>query len=236
MLLLDSEPQGLEVMLDGRVISDRTPVSRAITVGKHDIGIRQGGLVVWRQHLQAELDGEYEYRPVFSEQKKRERQQRVIPTERPVAVTMPETEPVVEPEPPATDAASAPIATVTKPEQPPELPPPPVTPPRVIGPVTKPTVVPQTGPLFVTPNAVKRLTGETPTLGASKPQNMPAVVSAKVCIDASGAVSSVEILTKLERHTTSDLSATMKTWRYAPYKQPDGTAAPACFSVNFRVK
>ncbi len=243
MLLLDSEPQGLEVMLDGRVISVRTPVSRAITVGKHDIGIRQNGVVVWRHHLLAELDGEYEFRPVFSEQKKRERQQRVIAA--PSVEALPASKPVVvEPMPESTaDAASAPIATVSTPDQPPDLPPapppvvtPPVTLPRVVGPVTKPTVVPQTGPLFVTPNAVKRITGETPTLGASKPQNMPAVVSSKVCIDTSGTVTSVEILTKLERHTTSDLSAVMKSWRYAPYKQADGTAVAACFSVNFRVK
>jgi serine/threonine protein kinase len=237
MLLLDSEPQGLEVMLDGRVISDRTPVTRAISVGKHDVGIRQGGIVVWRQHVVAEADGEYEFRPVFSEQKKRERQQRVIvPDRAPEPV-------VVEPVPPTTDAATPPIATVAQPDLPPDLPPappvnpppPPVTPPRVVGPVTKPTVVPQTGPLMVAPNAVKRVSGETPTLGASKPQNMPPVVSSKVCIDTSGAVTGVEILTKLERHTTSDLAAAIKTWRYAPYKQ-DGAAAAACFSVNFRVK
>ena len=239
MLLLDSEPQGLEVMLDGRVISDRTPVTRAISVGKHDIGIRQGGVVVWRQHVVAETDGEYEFRPVFSEQKKRERQQRVIAApDRTLAATP---EPVVvEPVPSSTtDAGIAPIGTVAKPDQPPELPPaPPVTPPAppvTPPPVTKPTVVPQTGPLMVAPNAVKRVSGETPTLGASKPQNMPPVVSSKVCIDTAGAVTSVEILTKLERHTTSDLAAAIKAWRYAPYKQ-DGAAAAACFSVNFRVK
>ena len=42
-------------------------------------------------------------------------------------------------------------------------------------------------------------------------------------------------MTKLERHTIADLTATMKAWRYSPYKQ-NNVAIAVCFSVNFRAK
>jgi len=231
-LILDSDPQGLEVMIDGRVVSERTPMTRVIPAGPHDIGIRKNGIVLWRQHLIAEADADHEFRPVFTEQKVRERRQRVVGPAWPV-----EPEPVPQTvdaatEPPEPDPSPIAIAPPVEPPPPPPTPTPPPVVPRV---TTKPALPTATGPLMVAPNAVKRLVGEPPTLGASKPQNMPPVVAAKVCIDPAGVVTGVEIITKLERHTTSDLAATIKNWRYAPYKQ-EGTAVPACFSVNFRVK
>ena len=228
-LILDSEPQGLEVIIDGRMISDRTPVTRVIKAGPHVIALRQNGVEGWRQNLVAEADADHEFRPVFSEQKKRERRQRIVgnPSERAVETT--DSAPPVDP-PPEAKTETAPIAIAPKIEPP--APPAPLPPPA---PKAKPVAVPHSGPVMVAPNAVRRVAGETPTLGASKPENMPPVVAAKVCIDTSGAVSSIDIITKLERHTTVDLVSSMKAWRYAPYKQ-DGTAVPACFSVNFRVK
>jgi len=87
----------------------------------------------------------------------------------------------------------------------------------------------------VAPTAVTRVAGDTPTLGMSKRAEVPPVVAAKVCIDTSGMVTSADIITKLERHTASDLIATMRNWRYAPYKAA-GVATSACFVVSFRVK
>ena len=54
-------------------------------------------------------------------------------------------------------------------------------------------------------------------------------------LPAALAVSSVTMLTKLERHTIADLSDALKTWRYTPYKLA-GVATPACFAVSFKVK
>jgi hypothetical protein len=137
-------------------------------------------------------------------------------------------EPPPEPVKPPVDAAPV-IAVPT---------PPPPTPTPVPTPVPTPTPRPapiQTGPVTVAPNAVTRLSGETATLGKSKRAEVPPVVAAKVCIDTSGSVASVQLLTKLERHTIGDLTDTLKTWRYAPYKQA-GVAVPACFVVSFKVK
>jgi glucose dehydrogenase len=64
---------------------------------------------------------------------------------------------------------------------------------------------------------------------------MPAAVSAKVCIDTSGSVSDVTMMTKLERMTALDLARGIRTWTYAPYKE-NGLAVAACFVVSFKVK
>ena len=64
---------------------------------------------------------------------------------------------------------------------------------------------------------------------------MPAVVAAKVCIDATGKVTSVDMITKLERLTSMDLAHAVRSWRYAPYRQA-GVAVTACFGVSFRVQ
>ena len=92
-----------------------------------------------------------------------------------------------------------------------------------------------TEPVLVAPAAVKRLSGSTPSLAASRRAELPATVSAKVCIDTAGRVTSVDVLTKLERMTLLDLTSALREWRYAPYVQA-GAAVPACFVVSFRAK
>jgi hypothetical protein len=87
----------------------------------------------------------------------------------------------------------------------------------------------------VPPTAVTKLSGEAPTVGKQLRAEMPPVVAAKVCIDTSGRVGKVTMITKLERHTANDLANAIKAWRYTPYKQ-SGVAIPACFSVSMRVK
>ena len=77
--------------------------------------------------------------------------------------------------------------------------------------------------------------GALPTLGTSRPDQVPPVVAARVCIDTAGKVTSVDMITKLERHTAADLASAIKSWKYAPYHK-DGQPTSACFSVNFRVK
>ena len=64
-----------------------------------------------------------------------------------------------------------------------------------------------------------------------------AVVAAKLCIDHTGAVTSADLITKLEARAALEMVQTLKGWRYTPYKpQGSPTPAAACFAVSFRSK
>jgi len=260
-LVLSSTPLGLEAFLDGRLLGV-TPIKAQIKPGSHAIVLEQNGKEVWREDLNAKASATYEFSPSMTADKQRERAQRAAPVvtperraETPPAPTPPpapapspspadptqlatqppvdktvEKPPVVEPKPPP-----SPVAQPTPP------PPKPVTPaptptPAVAVPTPAPTAVPRpAGPVVVPPSAVQRLSGEMPAVGKSKRAEVPPVVAAKVCIDTTGKVSSVDMITKLERLTSVDLSHALHNWRYAPYKQ-GGVAVPACFVVSFRVQ
>jgi hypothetical protein len=64
-------------------------------------------------------------------------------------------------------------------------------------------------------------------------EKIPANISAKVCIDTGGAVSSASVLTKLPDEAKAILVKAIRTWRYTPYKE-DGAAVSACFVASFR--
>ncbi|HEU0032373.1 MAG TPA: protein kinase [Kofleriaceae bacterium] len=241
-LILTSTPLGLEVVLDGKLLPQRTPVKLPIAAGSHTIALRQNGLEVWKHELVAEASVDYEFSPSMTEAKQRERASRIVRPEPPLQLTKednaapaPGTEKTVPDQPPP--APVHPPAVDDKKAEPPPAPAPtpPPAPPVQPPPAPKPVVIPHTGPVTVAPTAVTRVAGDTPTLSKTKRAEMPPVVAAKVCIDTAGAVSSVDMITKLERLTVLDLTAAIRGWRYAPYKQA-GTAVPACFVVSFRVK
>jgi hypothetical protein len=124
------------------------------------------------------------------------------------------------------------IPAITPEPAPPLVPPAPVPEPAP----APPTAPAAKGPVLVAPTAVVRNGGATPKLSPSRNEEIPANVAAKLCIDAAGRVTSVDLLTKLERAATaSDLTSTLKGWTYTPYKQ-QGVAVPACFVVNFHTK
>ena len=83
--------------------------------------------------------------------------------------------------------------------------------------------------------AVTRLHGKTPVLSESRFATVPPSFDVKVCIDIAGRVSTVEVPDGLDAVMASELTDTIKDWKYVPYKQND-TAMPACFNVNFRAK
>jgi hypothetical protein len=60
-------------------------------------------------------------------------------------------------------------------------------------------------------------------------------VASKLCIDPTGRVASVDVITKLEARAAADLASALRTWRYAPYRD-HGTAIPACFSLTLRTR
>jgi hypothetical protein len=95
---------------------------------------------------------------------------------------------------------------------------------------------PRAGPTpIVAPNAVTRLTGDAPSFTAMKGTDLPAVVSAKLCIDTSGHVTSADVMTKLDHRAASDISDALRAWTYSPYKL-HGAPSPACFVVAMRTQ
>ncbi|HUQ03401.1 MAG TPA: protein kinase, partial [Kofleriaceae bacterium] len=101
--------------------------------------------------------------------------------------------------------------------------------------ITKPNTA--IAPVVVPPNAVKRTSGELPKLSTIlRPgQEMPkGSISAKICIDAGGAVTNVQVF-KLTGEAATSLAAAIKSWRYTTHKI-DGKAVPACFVNSFTLK
>ena len=66
-------------------------------------------------------------------------------------------------------------------------------------------------------------------------QNVPPIAAAKLCIDTSGSVTTVDFVTKLDKHIAGDLAEQLKTWKYKPYVR-SGTPLGACFVVTMRMK
>ena len=96
----------------------------------------------------------------------------------------------------------------------------------------RPELVP---PKIVPPTAVKKVSGDVPNISKFKNVELPPMVAAKVCIDETGKVSFVEMVTKLDRRVATDLTEALRGWRYAAYVQ-NGIAIPACFVVTLRTK
>ena len=74
-------------------------------------------------------------------------------------------------------------------------------------------------PAMIEADAVRRVAGTVPVVTAP--------VDARVCIDESGAVTSVEITSG----SSDGVSEALEQWRYEPYSS-DGTASAACFDTS----
>ncbi|MBP8808446.1 MAG: protein kinase [Kofleriaceae bacterium] len=256
ILVLDSEPQGLAVILDGQELPERTPIKLPVNPGAHTVSLRQNGEVVWRQKFDAEPRTQYEFAPSMSEVKRREREAReaALPVRDRVATTPSRPTPPVTP--PTGPGPGTAVATVTPPPPvtPPSVTPPPVTPvtpPAITAPPVAPPPGPGTGsakpvmpppppvakgPVVVPPTAVKRVSGELPRLTtiARPGTEVPPTVSVKICIDAGGAVTSATAY-KLTGDVANGLTSAIKKWRYSPYVA-DGRAVGACFVNVFSLK
>jgi hypothetical protein len=113
------------------------------------------------------------------------------------------------------------------------------TTPAITQPVAKPATpsvaAAPAGPVPVSASQVKRLSGDAPNLRTVRMDDLPKVISAKMCIDTSGNVSSVNIIQSIDGRFVKELQATLKRWRYAPY-MVNGSARAACFVVPMRTK
>ena len=105
----------------------------------------------------------------------------------------------------------------------------PPSPTAVARPVARPAVT-------VAPNAVKRTSGELPTLKAVVRPGMevPKSLAAKICIDERGAVASVQVL-KVTGELAQAFASSIRGWRYTAYRE-GGVATPACFVNSFALK
>ncbi|MBA3462882.1 MAG: protein kinase [Deltaproteobacteria bacterium] len=252
-LILRSTPSGLDAYLDGELLPNKTPIKMPIKVGPHRVSIKQNGVEVWHQDLNAKASANYEFEPSMDAARQRERVERETQpvakkpapqarppepevnrvAERTVAPTPLAPAIVEQPRPaPSPTPSPAPAIRETPPAPPPVAPPAPAI---LAQPRPAPARVAKAGPVTVPPNTVTKLSGSTPQLGASKNADIPPVIAAKLCIDAAGRVTSADMLTKLQRHTASDFVDAIKTWKYAPYKQA-GIETAACFAISFRVK
>ncbi|HEY5946168.1 MAG TPA: PEGA domain-containing protein, partial [Kofleriaceae bacterium] len=292
-LTITTTPAGLEVLIDGHPQPQRTPFKGKLEVGPHKISVRQNGVEVWQQNLAAEASSDYEFNPLLTADKLRDRAQRApsrapspSPSSAPSGTTPSTAEPFTKPEvkadhqdpaptwtkpgsnaptatpavvapttnPPVTPITPAPPPTTTatttaapspSPAQPPTKPsPPPAPAPKqnvaapvtpVPSPASPPATKKPTAPAIVAPNAVKKISGDPPSIEKFRNVELPASLAAKVCIDETGKVTSADMLSKVPTRVANDLTTSLRSWRYAPHKQA-GTVIPACFVVTFRSK
>jgi hypothetical protein len=227
-LSISTNPPGLEAWLDGHALPGKTPIKVSIKVGPHAVAVRQNGVEVWHQSLNAEPSSDYEFHPSLADTKHIEHRSDPVPDPAPVRAPVPVPVPdaAVATAPPP-DAAEAPKPAIVEPPKPAPLPP---TPP----PVPPPPPPRPTGPIIVPPGAVTKLSGNTPSITV-KNTNLPPVVVAKLCIDTTGQVTSADVLTKIETRAATDLADELRAWRYSPYKQ-GSLAVAACFVVTFKMR
>ena len=109
-----------------------------------------------------------------------------------------------------------------------------VEPPKVEPPKPEPAVVetkPKTTPV-VAATAVTKISGDIPALHGGGGESSGDVL-AKMCIDETGRVSSVQIK-KSPADIASELQRALTSWRYKPY-MTGATASPVCFALQLRV-
>ncbi|MDB4952884.1 MAG: serine/threonine protein kinase [Myxococcales bacterium] len=153
-LAISTTPRDLDVVLDGQVLPQRTPIKVSIKPGAHSVAVRQNGIEVWHQNLMAETAVDYEYNPSLTEEKQRERNERaqapkpqIVHAPRPAPIEKDKSEGSSEPpiDPPKPDDKDVtPAAPDDKPEvkEPkPDLKPDPKPEPPKPAVVTKPVVV-----------------------------------------------------------------------------------------------
>ncbi|HEY1811965.1 MAG TPA: protein kinase [Kofleriaceae bacterium] len=218
-LAIATTPPDLEVVLDGQLLAAHTPIRMALKIGTHSVAVRQGGAIVWKQTLNAAAASNYEFNPILTAD-------RVVPKSAAETTEAPSF--TVEAPPATAEPSASPGSVAAVPT--PMLPEP--TPPSV--PVPAPPPAPTVAPITIAPNAATKISGTLPD-NVRAPKGSPAVAAAKLCIDTTGAVSTVSFISKLDHTLADELTAALQAWHYRPYRR-NGTAVPACFAVTIRLK
>jgi serine/threonine protein kinase len=258
-LVIDSIPQHMTVLVDGHEVG-KTPFTTEVPPGGHSVAVRESGEVKWKEWVQAEANTKYEFRPDMSEVKQRERAARVAAAARAEEEDRAPAPRTTAPAPGAGSASEAPrpvtggvsgggstgvdVGTAQAPAPAPaptktDPAPAPAPTPKVDAPPPKPAPAPApkkvAGPVTVAPNAVKKVSGEIPSIKTvvRRGEEVPKMVSAKICIDVNGKVNKVDVM-KLTGDLADKIEDALRGWRYTPYKQ-DGLAVPACFATTFKL-
>jgi len=109
---------------------------------------------------------------------------------------------------------------------------PPASKPRALA---KPAAAPASAePVLVPPTRAHKRSGSLPILRGSKNAAPLHAITAKLCVDRRGSVTSVKILSKAESDVRDGLEQALSRWHYDPIVE-SGSAISACFATTFRV-
>ena len=90
------------------------------------------------------------------------------------------------------------------------------------------------GPIIVPSNRTRR-EGDMQPIRFPRWEQPPKAITAKLCIDAKGAVTQVTVLSPVSAGVRSTVQRALSTWRYRPVIEGDEKVA-ACFATTFRVQ
>ena len=103
-------------------------------------------------------------------------------------------------------------------------------------PPAAPTKLPAAAPAVpvVAASLVTKLSGSIPNLRATgRSKELSDNVVAKLCIDARGHVTSVQMV-RAAAEIAGEVQSSLRGWRYKPYLD-DGKPSPVCFALSMRV-
>jgi serine/threonine protein kinase len=246
-LVVGPSPGGLDITVDG-VAFGKTPGKLSITAGHHVVALRSGGAEVWRKEIDVRASAVYEIHPAIPAPT-------THPAANPAAAAAPSSAATAPPADPATPGpadvapaaepgapATAPAATPNGPAAAPAAPstPPAPTPTAPVAPEPAPAGHPTpasppaaAAPITVPASAVQRISGAPPRVTPPAGIALPALITAKLCIDDAGRVASAEAITPIHADLATQITGALRAWQYAPY-QAGGAAQPVCFQVAFR--
>jgi serine/threonine protein kinase len=91
------------------------------------------------------------------------------------------------------------------------------------------------GPIAVSPARTRRVSGAVPPIQFPRWEKAPGQITAKLCIDTQGAVTSVSVTSPVSRNVRTTVEQALATWRYRPVVDA-GEAVAACFVTSLRVQ
>jgi serine/threonine protein kinase len=241
-----SQPPGLVVQLDGKMLDQVTPMEFQTSVGPHKLVVTNATGNTWTQDFTAEIDGKYTFTAPLTATKKNTPPAAGTPqspaaaaTDRPKRPAAGTGQRVATKEPTTEPEARLPEPETRTPE-PPSLPPKPVVDAGVAPPLPMPEppkVVPSVptppkAPPVVAPTAVTKLSGDIPFIRADISDSYADAVL-RICIGLDGKVTSVKAV-KAHPDIVDEIQRALMGWRYKPYVSPAGQPSPVCFLNSFR--
>jgi serine/threonine protein kinase len=145
----------------------------------------------------------------------------------------------VETAPPALDAA--PLGADQRGQLPSAKPPRPSGAPPATGAVKTPATrevaaAPRRrAPIIVPPYRMRREAGTMPPIRFPRWEDAPSQLTAKLCIDENGKVTSVKVMSRVSEGVRTTLERALATWQYRPVMEGN-QKVPACFASTFKIE